>query len=268
LSISRPVSNILTDRTVDIDLEERAIPREPDELVLRISRVDTAALDVVSLCLVDPRGAPLPRWDPGAHVAVAVDGGAERQYSLCGPPADRGLWRIAVLRDPYRRGGSHWMHDAVTVGDHLRVRGPRNDFRLVEADAYVLIAGGIGITPLLPMVGRLAAGGATWSLLYGGRTRASMAFVDELQRFGDRVTIWPEDEHGLLDLDSALGRPRAGTAIYCCGPEPLLRAVEERSATWPSGALHVERFKPDPERLEGPDEEFEVVLRRSGVLDL
>ena len=113
----------------------------------------------------------------------------------------------------------------------------------------MFVAGGIGITPILPMLARVEAEGASWTLVYGGRTASSMAFTGELAAYGDRVTLHPQDSHGLLDLDALLGTPRPDTLVYCCGPEPLLRAVEERMAAWPAGSLHLERFAAPERRL-------------------
>ncbi|HEY6762967.1 MAG TPA: PDR/VanB family oxidoreductase [Baekduia sp.] len=235
-----------------------------EEIEVEVLAVDHEADGVVSLRLGAARGAPLPAWEPGAHLDLVLSDGLERQYSLCGAPAERD-WRIAVLREPESRGGSAFVHTSVAAGDRLVARGPRNHFALVEADAYRFVAGGIGITPILPMVARLAAEGRPWELLYGGRRRASMAFVAELAALGGHVTLWPQDEHGLLDLDAFLGTPADGTAIYCCGPEPLLQAVEERAARWPGDALHLERFAPKEGALDGAATAFEVVLEQSGV---
>ncbi|MCG5219298.1 PDR/VanB family oxidoreductase [Streptosporangium sp. KLBMP 9127] len=235
------------------------------ESKLVVSRRTREAADVVSLTLRHPAGEPLPRWEPGAHIDLVMDGGPTRQYSLCGDPADLAAWQVAVLREPAGRGGSAYVHENLTEGTPVLVRGPRNHFALRTAPRYLFIAGGIGITPILPMTAAAQAAGADWTLLYGGRTRSSMAFADRLAARGDRVRISPEDEHGLLDLASFLAEPAPGTLVYCCGPEPLLNAVEERCRTWPSGALHVERFKP---REPGPDavaDSFELVLRRSGL---
>ena len=118
------------------------------------------------------------------------------------------------------------MHDRLRAGDLVRVRGPRNNFALAPSPRYLFIAGGIGITPILPMVAAAEAAGADWRLVYGGRQRASMAFLDELAGYGDRVTVCPQDETGLLDLAALLGTPQPDTLVYCCGPEPLLDAVE------------------------------------------
>jgi ferredoxin-NADP reductase len=206
-------------------------------------------------------GGELPSWRPGAHVDLCLTPELVRQYSLCGDPADRRRWRLAVLREPDGRGGSRYVHERLAVGDRLTVDGPRNHFELLGAPAYLFIAGGIGITPILPMVTAAEAAGADWRLLYGGRRRASMAFVDRLAAHGDRVSIRPQDAGGLLDL-SVLDRPRSGTLVYCCGPEALLAAVEARCTGWPVGALRVERFTTPA--MSGPDHDFEVVLAGSG----
>lgn len=221
-----------------------------------VAEIRRVADDVVALKLVCEE--PLPAWTPGAHIEVLLANGLVRQYSLCGDPNDP-HWTIAVLREPASRGGSEAIH-SLRSGDRLRVRGPNNHFALEHADAYLFIAGGIGITPLLPMIRRVDA---PWRLIYGGRRRASMAFADELVAYGERVQLWPQESHGLLDLDACLGQPRSDTAVYCCGPEPLIAAVEERCAEWPASALHEERFRP---RDTGPASgAFEVVLERSGL---
>jgi ferredoxin-NADP reductase len=171
---------------------------------------------------------------------------------------------VAVLREAEGRGGSLHLHDGTAVGDVLPVGRPRNNFPLDASPRYLFIGGGIGITPLVPMMAAAEAAGAEWSLLYGGRTRASMAFLDELED-DRRVTVVPQDTMGLLDLGTALGEPHPETLVYCCGPEPLLQAVEAAAAHWPPGALHVERFKA---RGDLPDDEghaFAVVLKRSGL---
>ncbi|GGX00459.1 PDR/VanB family oxidoreductase [Streptomyces chartreusis] len=230
------------------------------EVELVVERREFAADGVLALTLRHPLGEPLPVWEPGAHIDVALGPELERQYSLCGDPADRTAWRIAVLREPDGRGGSAHVHEQLGRGDKIRVRGPRNHFRLEPAPRYRFIAGGIGITPILPMLAAAEAAGAEWTLLYGGRSRRSMAFGEELERYGDRVTVAPQDESGLLDLASALGDLPDGTLVYSCGPGPLLDAVEELC---PAGVLHVERFRPK-EQLDGDEVEFEVELARSG----
>jgi ferredoxin-NADP reductase len=196
-------------------------------------------------------------------VDLIVDGAKTRQYSLCGTIDEPHIWRLGILRDPNGSGASLYVHDQLKAGDVVRVRGPRNNFPLVEAPRYLFIAGGIGITPILPMVSAAEAAGAAWELVYGGRQRASMAFLDELAKYGDKVSVRPQDETGLLDLDSLLGEPRPNTKIYCCGPEPLLAAVEARCTTWPKGSLHVERFVAKPLTEPVLSEAFEVYLAQS-----
>ena len=234
------------------------------ETEVRVQAKEPVADGVVALVLQPVDGAPVPAWAPGAHVDLVLEGAPTRQYSLCGDPADRTAYRLGVLRDPAGRGGSLHVHDRLAVGDVVRVRGPRNHFPLVPSPRYLFIAGGIGITPVLTMVRAAEAAGADWELAYGGRQRASMAFLDELAAYGDRVRVLPQDETGLLDLEALLGTPREQTRVYCCGPEPLLAAVEQRCASWPAGTLHVERFAPRPQDTQAPATAFEVELARSG----
>ena len=229
-------------------------------------RTARAAADGVRTLVLEPAGAePLPAWQPGAHVDLLLPDGTVRQYSLCGDPADRTAYRVGVLREPAGRGGSAWVHDACREGLELQVDGPRNHFALVPSPRYLFIAGGIGITPLLPMLAQAERAGADWRLLYGGRTRASMAFTGELAAYGERVELWPQDERGLLPLRRELRAPRGDTAVYCCGPGPLLDAVEQECVLWPVRALHVERFAPREVPPPVRDEPFEVELARSGT---
>ncbi|MFI7128071.1 PDR/VanB family oxidoreductase [Nonomuraea sp. NPDC050153] len=241
---------------------------DPDEgvLDLRVEQLRRAADGVLSVTLADPEGGLLPAWEPGAHIDLEFPG-LVRQYSLCGDPADRFTYRVAVLREPNSRGGSALVHDELRPGDLVEVGGPRNHFALIPAERYLFIAGGIGITPILPMIAAVEAGGAEWRLVYGGRRRATMAFLDELAAYGDKVQVVVEADDGPLDLATLLGTPREGTAVYCCGPEGLLDAVERRCAGgWPEETLHLERFKakvfdvdPSAERA------FEVVCARSEI---
>jgi ferredoxin-NADP reductase len=156
------------------------------------------------------------------------------------------------------------VHDVLRVGDRVGMGGPRNNFPLAPSERYLFIAGGIGITPLLPMVRQAELLGADWQLLYGGRSRASMAFSDELAAYGDQVRFVPQDEFGLLDLGAFLGTPDTGTKVYCCGPAPLLAAVESACAGWPPYSLRLERFTAAEQAAPVRDTPFEVELRRSG----
>jgi ferredoxin-NADP reductase len=238
---------------------------EEVELELVVAARRRPAEGVVELELRDPNGAELPAWEPGAHIDVLLPDGSARQYSLCGDPADRGSWRLGVLLERDGKGGSRHIHERLHEGATVSTRGPRNNFDLLPAPRYVFIAGGIGVTPIVPMVAAAARAGADWTLLYGGRSLGTMAFREELAGHGERVAIRPEDEHGLLDLAAALGPPREDTLIYCCGPAPLLEAVERAAADWPEGALHLERFT--AKEMDAPENQdsFEVELRASGL---
>lgn len=235
---------------------------------LLVTRIAAEAEGVVSVELRHPQGAELPAWEPGAHVDLSLPSGLVRQYSLCSDPEDRTRYRVAVLRVADGRGGSIEVHDTGLAGRELKVVGPRNHFPLGTAENYLLIAGGIGVTPLLAMARQLTKRRRRWSMIYGGRTRASMAFTAELAELGGPVDIVPEDEHGLPDLAAAIrGCPR-GTAVYCCGPEPMLQAAQSLCTEHlPAGALHIERFGAAAADSVGPaggDQEIEVELARSG----
>jgi len=226
-----------------------------------------AAEGVVALELARPDGRRLPDWTPGAHIDVTLANGGTRQYSLCGDRWDARTYRVAVLREVDGRGGSAYVHDELAVGDQVTLGGPRNHFPMVPSARYVFVAGGIGITPLLPMITQAERVGAEWTLLYGGRRRASMAFLDDLARHGDRVQIVPQDEAGLLPLASWLGDPRTDTVVYCCGPAPLLAAVERTvaDAGWAPHRLRTERFTAAEAAAPVRDAPFTVELTRTGT---
>ena len=235
------------------------------EVDLQVAARRDVADGIVELTLAEPSGAPLPAWNAGAHIDLVLNPSLTRQYSLCGSTADESTWKVGVLRDPESRGGSAYVHEKLAEGATVRVRGPRNHFPLVASPRYLFIAGGIGITPILAMIEAAEARGADWNLLYGGRSRASMAFLDRFE--GDqRVTLAPRDEGDRLDLPSLLGTPQPGTLVYCCGPSALLDAVEEACASWPDGSLHLERFAAKVvEASEDALDSFEVECARSGV---
>ncbi|AZQ34292.1 oxidoreductase [Streptomyces cyaneochromogenes] len=222
-------------------------PRSRSLRLLVTSREEVAE-GVVRLRL---EGRELPGWEPGAHLDLVLPSGLVRQYSLCGDPEDTSSYTVATRLVPDGRGGSREVHEQVREGMELEVRGPRNRFPLVRAESYVFVAGGIGITPVLPML-RALPDDVEWRLVYCGRGRASMPFVEDVEKLGrDRVTV----VEGLPDLDALLAGVPEGAAVYCCGPEGLMAAVQER---FPS--VHLERFTP---RASGGDA-FEVELRRSG----
>jgi ferredoxin-NADP reductase len=238
--------------------------RKECELDLLVHRTTWEADDVLSVEFVHPEGEPLPRWTPGAHIDLQV-GAQVRQYSLCSDPADPTRWRIGVLREPASRGGSAHVHDRLRPGQTVRVRGPRNHFELDhQAEGYLFIAGGIGITPLLAMARDASRRGVPWRVVHGGRRRASMAFGAELRALAQEsgtVEFVPEDECGRIDLDALLVGLAPGTQVYCCGPEPLLTAVEQRCDA------RTERFAAPAAAPVDPSGEsaFEVVCHRSGT---
>jgi ferredoxin-NADP reductase len=232
-----------------------------------IADKQAVALDVVALTLTDPRGDSLPAWTPGAHLDLEITPGLIRQYSLCGAVDDDQRWTIAILREQQGRGGSRAVHDDLRKGSTVRVLAARNKFPLEPAARYLFIAGGIGITPIIPMLAAADAGQRPWRLYYGGRNRDSMAFAHQLAtRYGPNVQIFPEDECGLLDVDAILGSRSADQHVYCCGPPGLLAAVEARFTDPTRHLLHTERFSPvgpsdDQLAADGP---IELTLRRSG----
>lgn len=228
---------------------------------LRVQSTTQVSVGVTELVLVAADGSELPPWAAGSHIDVELRPGLVRQYSLCSDPADRGRWRIAVLREPASRGGSMVLCERVLAGDILTATGPRNHFPLHESPQYLFIAGGIGITPIIPMIKAAHEAGADWRLVYGGRSEASMAYRDEVRRIDPaRVLEWPQDLRGLIELDQLLAEPQPGMLIYCCGPEPLIAAVEAKSAHWPHKSLQVERFAPRPLTDVPPNTSFEIEL--------
>lgn len=232
------------------------------DLDLVIVRAEQVAGDVVILTLADSEQRALPAWRPGSHLDIFLPSGKQRQYSLCGDPADRTRYRIAVRRIADGSGGSIEVHDTLGVGEEIRVRGPRNAFAFVEAPSYHFIAGGIGITPILPMVQAAAAAGAKWKMVYLGRSRETMPFLSELEALGGDLDIRTDDEHGTPDLEKLLADAEPGSAMYVCGPIPVLNAAERIAfRANPTGSLHTERFSALPV-VDG--REFALTLARSG----
>ncbi|MBY4401107.1 Rieske 2Fe-2S domain-containing protein [Rhodococcus fascians] len=231
------------------------------EADLLIDSVTAISDGVVSVQLSAPPTTELPAWQPGAHIDVCLTDDLVRQYSLCGAPSDR-TWTVSVLREPASRGGSAHVHDTLAAGQTLHVRGPRNHFRIPDAPSYRLVAGGIGITPIMPMVEELDRRGVPWTLLYGGRSAASLAFLDRLAPYGDKVMIRPQDQYGNLDLAGFLTEADHDTAVLACGPGALLDALQTTCDDHRL-TLYTERFAPVV-RNGDVDTAFDVVLARSG----
>lgn len=244
----------------------RSAPPRPaparGELRLVVVERRVEAQDVVGLRLVASDGAHLPRWRPGAHLDVGLPSGLRRQYSLTGSPEDRSAYRIAVRRILGGGGGSLEVH-GLQVGDTVTTAGPRTAFPFVADGPVLLVAGGIGITPIAPMVRTAASRGLDWHLVYTGRTRASMPFLPELTgaELAGRVTVAPDDECGPPTAQTLLARAPAGGTVYCCGPPPMLAAVRAGFAATGARELHMERFSPPPVVGGRP---FRLVLARSG----
>lgn len=213
-----------------------------------LERVEHITGDVVALVLRGDEG-PLAPWEPGAHVDLELPNWLTRQYSLCGDPGDLSSYRVAVRHDPLSRGGSEYVHLFLQPGRTLRVSRPRNHFPLLPAAEYLFVAGGIGITPIVPMLRSAVASGAAVTLVYAGRSRP---FAAELtSRYGDRVRLERPDF-------AALAAEFPAAEVYCCGPASMVDAAE---AVFPR--VHTERFEPT-RRTFGPDTPFEVVCARSG----
>ncbi|WP_425303269.1 PDR/VanB family oxidoreductase [Nocardia wallacei] len=230
------------------------VRRSGFDIELAVAAVERRATDVVSLELRSPDGSPLPTWRPGAHLDLFLPSGRQRQYSLCGDPVDRFRYRIAVRLIP-GGGGSREVHEVLKAGDRVRVRGPRNAFALVDAPSYLFIAGGIGITPILPMVKAAKARG---HLVYTGRSRETMPFLDELPG----ADVRPDDECGPPDVPALISLAKPGAAVYVCGPPPMLAAAQRCLFDLnPTGSLHTERFSAPPV-VDG--KEFDLRLAHSG----
>ncbi|MEV7771219.1 PDR/VanB family oxidoreductase [Kitasatospora sp. NPDC086791] len=227
-------------------------PTPPLQLVVTARR--RLAADVVELQLADPSGGPLPAWQPGAHLRLVLPSGRERHYSLSGDPADRAAYRIAVRRLPAGGGGSVEIHDTLHPGTRLTARHPRNGFAFCAEPAVLLLAGGIGITPLLPMAREAQRQGLDWRLVHVGRSADTLPYAQELRALDPhRVVLRTDDEHGGVPTGAELlaHAPR-GAAVYCCGPAPMLAAVQRAldggpvGSGGPAAGLHFERFGAAP----------------------
>ena len=236
-----------------------------ERVSLRLHAIAFETGSVRLLDLRDPDGRALPAFRPGAHVDLRLNGGLVRSYSLIGDPADGSRYLLGVQRDPQSRGGSRYLHDQARVGDTIEVSHPIGQFSLVEDAAWsVFIAGGIGITPILPMMDRLAGLGRAFALHYGVRDRKTLPFRSRLARHGDKVRMAFSREPGgrRLDVAAIVDAAPAGAELYCCGPRGMLDAFAAATVGRDPAQAHVEHFSAaEPAAIEGG---FEVVLGRSG----
>ena len=245
----------------------RRLPVVADRITVAVRdrRVVAADQDVVQLTLSRPAGT-LPSWHPGAHIDVFLPSGRNRQYSLCGDPDNPAEYRIAVRRIPDGGGGSIEMH-RLAPGDVVDISAPRNAFYLVLPDTagrrLRFVAGGIGITPILPMLRLADEIGLDWSLVYTGRHRRSLPFLDELVGYRDRVLVRTDDEHGLPTAAALLDGVDEDTGVYACGPPPMVAVIRDALPAGSATRLHYERFSPPPVVGGRP---FRIELARSGTV--
>jgi tetrachlorobenzoquinone reductase len=246
------------------------IPLSPGDRIAAVV-VDAAMLTPEIRCIVFAAadGTALPPAEPGAHVEVRLPDGVVRHYSIVERAADGSTCRIAVLREPRSRGGSAYLVERLAPGDALDVSAPRNHFALDErASEYVLIAGGIGITPILPMARRLDTLGKSFTLLYLARSRERMALRDAIEHspLREKTRLHFSEQQGEADLRALLGEPRAGTQVYVCGPGRLIDSVLDAARDWPAGAVRFERFAGAAPQCgpTGGAQAFEVELARTG----
>ncbi len=238
----------------------------PQTLILRQIRLEADGTASFDLHARD--GGELPPFTAGAHIDVQVPNGPRRSYSLVGSPTRRERYRIAIKHAPDSRGGSRWFHEVARVGMALEVHGPRNQFELVESAPFtVLVAGGIGITPLLPMAERLNALGRPWALHYTARLGREMAFVPELQALaaaghGQLHLCRTGEGDARLNLPAIVAQAPQGSQLNVCGPNGLIVAVIDATAALPPEQVHHERFGATQAAAIGGGDEIE--LARSG----
>ena len=239
-------------------------------LTVCVARKTIEAEGIASFELVSTDGTPLPAFAAGSHVDVQLPGGLTRQYSLCNDPAETHRYLIAVLHDAASRGGSTAMHEQVQQGDTLNISAPKNHFALAhEAQSHLLLAGGIGVTPLLCMAERLAHSGADFEMHYCTRSKARTAFVQRIEgsALAPRVHFHFDDGPAAqrADIEVLVGPPSPGRHLYVCGPKGFMDAVlaRARAQGWPEAQIHYEFFGAEPVAA-GEADAFEVMLASSG----
>jgi vanillate O-demethylase ferredoxin subunit len=240
------------------------------ELTVKVERKSIEAVDICTFELIEVNGRPLPAFSAGSHIDVHLPNGITRQYSLCNDPAESHRYLLGVLRDPASRGGSQAMHDLVSEGQVLRISAPKNHFPLAhDAGRSILLAGGIGITPILCMAERLAVVGANFEMHYATRSRDRTAFHDRItaSTYAARVQFHLDDGPPAqkLDIGALLATPQPGVHVYVCGPKGLIDAVlgTARANGWPEAQLHYEFFSAEIAKSDS-DASFQVKLASSG----
>lgn len=239
-------------------------------LEVRVANKVPEATDISVFELVAADGGKLPPFTAGAHIDVHIRDGLVRQYSLCNDPQERHRYLIGVLRDPASRGGSNALHDEIQEGDRLRISSPRNLFPLADHPRRsLLLAGGIGVTPILSMARQLSRLNAEFEMHYCTRSSARTAFRDPIRQsaFGERVFFHFDDGPASqrLDIPALLAAPAADLDLYVCGPAGFLETVlaTARAQGWAESRIHFEYFSAEVQGSED-DAPFEVRLASSG----
>lgn len=247
-------------KTVENDTLVTADEDSREKRAMVVKSATVIADDVLEIRLIPVGGGRVAWWDAGSHITLHLSDGRERQYSLCGDPTDRSEYVIAVLNTHGDGAASSWIHANVKTGSVMTVSGPRNHFPLVPSREYLFIAGGIGITPIRAMIESVPAR-HSWSLVYLGKDKKGMGYVDELRRrYPKNVTVHESEKSGRLDLQPILSTTAAD--VFCCGPESLMDEIER--TVEPSNA-HVERFSPVLREVEGGAKPFVIRLASTGT---
>jgi len=239
---------------------------------LRVNKITREAQDIASFELVDPLGLELPRFTAGAHLDVRINDDIRRQYSLCNDPQERDRYVIAVLNEPAGRGGSRAMHEQIAIGSVLLVSAPRNRFPLAgrEARFHLLLAGGIGVTPMLAMIAELERRASPWHMHYCTRSPARTAFHDRLRPLiaAGKVELHHDDGDPTRGLDIArtLAAFEVGTHVYFCGPPGFMHAAKASVSAWPPFNVHYEYFTAADDRTEAVNTPFQVKIKKSGQI--
>ena len=244
--------------------EAQSLDTSGELLDVRLRRIGWETDGVLALEFSAVDGGDLPPFEPGAHVDLHLGDGLLRQYSLCGNPSERKTYRIGVREIDGGRVSRH-IHRNLRPGALLQISQPRNNFEFIASRNYLFIAGGIGITPLLPMMRAASDAGAAWKLLFCARSVEQAPFLEEARVHGGDVSVHASQAGTRLDAVQYLAEVKPDTVVYCCGPESLMTAVEDASAHWPEGAVRFEWFAPRARPAGEISGGFRVVCARSGL---
>lgn len=235
---------------------------KPLNLLLKAMRLE--APGVMSLELVSPDGKNLPAFEPGAHIDLHLPNGVMRQYSLCSDPSDLSHYRVGIRSVAGGQSSQH-VHRKLRPGEMVAVSIPRNNFPLIDAECYLFVAGGIGITPMIPMMRAASAKGKPWTLLYCNKRDEDAPFLKEIHALGGQISLHSSEAGTRLDVAQQLADVRKNTVVYCCGPEGLMSAVEDATGAWPADTVRFEWFKPRGRPSDEQSGSFEVVCEASGL---